>query len=116
MKLKKALSLVLFAAGILFAQEVDVIHISQAEALKSAKESPQPDYPPMARQLRLQGDVKVQAHISESGTVEEARPLTGNAVLALAAVSATRRWKFAPILTDGKPRKVITELSFSFKL
>ena len=32
-----------------------------------------------------------------------------------AAVKAMRRWKFTPVVTDGKARKVVTEMSFSFK-
>jgi len=107
--------LALSTAGALFAQDA-AIHISQSEALRAAKERPQPDYPAMAKQLHLEGEVQVQAHISESGLVEEAKPLTGNAVLATAAVNAMRKWKFAPIVADGKPRKAIAELSFSFKL
>lgn len=121
MKLTKAVYLsavailTIAATGILFAQEV-AVHISQSEALRAAKERPQPDYPAMARQLHLEGEVQIQAHINESGSVEEAKPLTGNAVLATAAVNATRRWKFSPFMTDGKPRKAVTELSFNFKL
>ena len=105
----------LLAAGILFAQE-PAVHLSQSEAIKAAKERPAPDYPAMARQLHLEGEVQVQAHISETGAVEDAKPLTGNAVLAMAAVKAMRLWKFAPTITDGKPRKAIAEVSFSFKL
>lgn len=107
--------LALSAAGSLLAQEATV-HLTQAEAMKAAKERPAPEYPPMARQLHLEGEVQVEAHISESGNVEDVKPLTGNAVLANAAVQAMRRWKFTPVVTDGKARKVVTEMSFSFKL
>ncbi len=107
--------LALSAAGVLLAQD-DAVHLSQSEAVKAAKERPAPDYPAMAKQLHLEGEVKVQAHISETGAVEDVKPLTGNAVLAGAAVTAMRRWKFTPVVTDGKARKAITEMSFSFKL
>ena len=107
--------LALSAAGFLLAQE-PTVHLSQTEAMKAAKERPAPEYPPMAKQLHLEGEVQVQAHISETGAVEEVKPLTGNAVLAGAAVSAMRRWKFTPVVTDGKARKAVTEMSFSFKL
>jgi len=108
-------TLALSATCLIFAQET-AVHLSQAEAMKAAKERPAPEYPAMAKQLHLEGDVQVQAHISESGTVEDVKPLTGNAVLANAAVNAMRRWKFTPVVTDGKARKAVTEMSFSFKL
>ena len=107
--------LALAAAGILTGQE-GAIHLSQSEAMKAAKERPAPDYPPMAKQLHLEGEVQVQAHISESGAVEDAKPLTGNAVLATAAVNAIRRWKFTPIMSEGKPHKAVADISFNFKL
>ena len=114
-KLAVTAVLALSAAGFLLGQEASV-HLSQSEAMKAAKEKPAPEYPPMAKQLHLEGEVQVQAHISESGNVEDVKPLTGNAVLASAAVNAMRRWKFTPVVTDGKARKAVTEMSFSFKL
>lgn len=105
--------LALLAGGSAMAQE---IHVTQAEAVKAAKDKVQPDYPAMAKQLHLEGSVQVQAHITESGTVEEVKPLTGNAVLMNAAVSALKKWKFTPFLSDGKPARAVAEMSFSFKL
>ena len=49
------------AGGLLMAQE-SAVHVSQAEAMKAAKEKPAPEYPPMAKQLHLEGEVQVQAH------------------------------------------------------
>lgn len=107
--------LALSTCGILSAQDT-AVHLSQSEAMKAAKERPAPEYPAMAKQLRLEGEVQVQAHISEAGTVEDVKPLTGNALLATAAVNAMRRWKFTPVVTDGKARRAVTEVNFSFKL
>lgn len=108
-----SLFLVLGAAGSLSAQE---LHITQAEAVKAAKDKVQPDYPSMAKQLHLEGSVQVQAHISESGAVDEVKPLTGNAVLMNAAVAALKKWKFIPFLADGKPTRAVADISFSFKM
>jgi protein TonB len=103
----------LLSTGCAMAQE---LHVSQSEAVKAAKEKPQPDYPAMAKQLHLEGNVQVQAHISESGAVEEVKPVTGNAVLANAAMSALRKWKFTPFTADGKPTKAVADMNFSFKM
>jgi len=92
------------------------IHLNQTEAVKAAREKVQPDYPPMAKQLHLEGNVQVQAHITESGVVDDVKPVTGNAVLMNAAMAALRKWKFTPVTSDGKPAKAIAEISFNFKL
>jgi protein TonB len=92
------------------------VHVSQAEAVKAAKERVDPEYPAMAKQLHLEGAVELEAHIGANGAVEEVKPLTGNAILMNAAVAAVKRWKFTPFTADGKPARAVTEMSFKFKL
>jgi protein TonB len=94
----------------------NTVHVSQAEAIKAAKEKIEPEYPAMAKQLHLEGAVQLEAHIGENGAVEEVKPLTGNAVLMNSAVAAIKRWKFTPFMADGKPVKAVADLSFRFKL
>ena len=103
------------AAGVLIAQDAQ-LKVSTSEAMKAVRSKVQPAYPDMAKQLRLEGSVEVEAHISEEGTVESVKPLTGNAVLMSAAVSAMKLWKFTPFTEGGKPVKAVAPISFSFKL
>jgi TonB family protein len=111
-----SLGLIVQSGGSAALAEDGVVHVSQAEALRAVKDRIQPEYPPMARQLHLQGAVHVEAHIGESGAVEDVKALTGNAVLMNAAIAAIRRWKFTPFTADGKPSKAIADLSFDFKM
>jgi TonB family protein len=104
-----------FLTGI-SANAQDTVHVSQADAMKAAKEKVEPVYPPMAKQLRLEGAVELEAHIGENGAVEDVKPLTGNALLMNAAMVAIKRWKFTPFTADGKPTKAVADLSFRFKL
>jgi protein TonB len=97
------------------AQDSD-IKVSRSDAMKAATSKVPPVYPAMAKQLRLEGDVEVEAHITESGTVESVKPLTGNAVLMNAAVDAMKHWKFTPFTEGGKPVKAVAPILFSFKL
>lgn len=97
------------------AQDVS-IHVSQSDAIKAAKSKVEPEYPAMAKQLHLEGAVEVEARIGENGSVEDVKPLTGNAILMNAAVTALKKWKFNPFLADGKPSKAVADLSFRFKL
>jgi len=103
-----------FMAGAALSQ--DAVHVTQAEAIKNAKEKVEPEYPAMAKQLHLEGAVQLEARIGENGAVEDVKPLTGNAVLMNSAVAAMKKWRFSPFLADGKPVKAIADLSFQFKL
>lgn len=90
--------------------------VTQAEAVKQALAKPQPDYPAMARQLKLEGRVELEASISEEGTVDDVKILNGNPVLTRAAAAAMKRWKFSPFKDAGKPVRAVATLSFSFSL
>lgn len=107
--------LMAFAGNLALAQDAD-LKVSNSEAMKAATSRVQPDYPAIAKQLHLEGAVEVEAHIGEDGSVESVKPLTGNAVLALAAVTATKRWKFTPFTAGGKNVKAVASLTFNFKL
>ena len=106
--------LMLISTGAAQAQEL--VHVSQAEAMRAATSRVQPEYPAMAKQLHLEGAVEVQAQIGENGSVELVKPLTGNAVLMNAAVAALKRWKFTPFTAAGKPARAIADMSFSFRM
>jgi TonB family protein len=99
----------------LHAQEA-VLRLTQEEALKAAVAKPQPDYPPIARQLKLQGRVELEVSIGLSGSVDGAKILTGNPALTGAAVNAVKRWRFEPFLADGKAVRAVAILVFTFKL
>jgi methyl-accepting chemotaxis protein/methyl-accepting chemotaxis protein-1 (serine sensor receptor) len=110
---------VIAAVGVLMAGMAlsqDAVHVSQAEAIKNVKEKVEPEYPAMAKQLHLEGAVQLEARIGENGSVEDVKPLTGNAVLMNSAVAAMKKWRFSPFLAEGKPVKAIADLSFNFKL
>jgi len=55
-----------------------------------------PAYPDLARKMRLQGVVKVEAIVKPNGTVKSTRVLGGNPVLVDAATDAVSKWKFEP--------------------
>jgi TonB family protein len=90
------------------------VRINTMQAEKQAINKPRPMYPPTARQLRIAGDVEVDATVDEQGNVEKTEVVKGNAVLTNAAQMAARNWTFKPFTDDGKPMKVVVRLTFSF--
>jgi protein TonB len=75
-----------------------------------------PEYPPIARQARLEGSVSVEVMISPDGRVESARAVSGPAVLRAVAASAATGWRFQPTLLNGVPVQVTGVIVFNFKL
>jgi len=78
--------------------------------------APKPIYPPMARFQKEEGNVILQALISEAGTVESIGVVSGPAGLRNAAVDALQKWRYKPYLVDGKPVKVRTYVNFRFTM
>ncbi len=73
-----------------------------------------PEYPIMARQNRITGQVQVQVTIAEDGRVVEAVAISGPPVLRGASEEAARKWIFKPTILNGVPIRVQGNLTFVF--
>jgi protein TonB len=93
----------------------DPRRVSTSEALAAVVTKVQPEYPAMAKQLKLAGTVELDATVAEDGTVENVKIVSGNPVFTKPTADVLKKWKFKPFTTDGKPSKVVAVLSFSFK-
>jgi protein TonB len=76
----------------------------------------QPNYPPLARQARIQGTVELRAIISKMGTIENLTVVSGHAMLVSSAVEAVKQWRYRPYLLNGEPIEVETEITVNFIL
>jgi protein TonB len=75
-----------------------------------------PNYPPLARQARIQGVVVLQALISKDGTIQNLRMISGHPMLAPAAIDAVKQWKYKPYFLNGEPVEVETTINVNFTL
>jgi protein TonB len=117
MQITVAASALLIALGTFTAHAQDVLKkISKTEALTAATSKVQPDFPPVARQLKIEGTVELEAVVAETGIVEKVNIVSGNPVLTRPAADAVRKWKFQPFTADGKPAKALAPVTFTFKL
>ncbi len=71
-------------------------------------------YPAEAAQKQIQGQVWVKLLVSETGDVENVEVVSGDPILAKAAVDAVKKWKFKPFIKNGKPVKVFTKMPLDF--
>ena len=83
--------------------------ITRAEAISAIASKVQPEYPAVARQLKIQGTVELEAEVAESGAVTKVDIVSGNPVLTAPSVQAVKRWKFKPFVEDGKPIRVLPQ-------
>src|SRR5690242_17237389 len=75
-----------------------------------------PQYPPLARQTRISGTVRLHAIIDKDGTVKELEVLSGHPLLVQSALDAVRQWRYRPTLLNGEPVQVDTTIDVIFSL
>lgn len=83
---------------------------SQQPATRKLLERTTPAYPDLARSMALQGMVKVEALVAPDGSVKSVVIKGGHPLLAQAAVSTVRRWRWEPAAQESRET---VELKFS---
>jgi len=92
------------------------VRVSQGVSQGLLVRKVQPNYPPLARQARIQGQVVLQAEISKDGSIENLHLISGHPMLAPAAIDAVKQWKYKPYFLNGEPVEVETQITVIFSL
>jgi protein TonB len=93
-----------------------VVKVSQGVTQGLILKRVQPVYPQQALQMRVHGSVLLQAEISKTGNITNVKVLSGDAILASAAVRAVSQWKYKPYYLNGEPVDIQTQITVNFKL
>jgi len=75
-----------------------------------------PSYPDSAKKAGVQGKVVLTAIIGKEGNVENLQLVSGDPVLAAAAIDAVKQWKYRPYVQQGQAVEVETEIVVNFTL
>ena len=75
-----------------------------------------PEYPPLARQTRIEGTVRLEALIGKDGKVKELKVLSGHPLLIPSALKAVRQWQYEPPMVKGKRVEAQTVIEVVFAL
>jgi periplasmic protein TonB len=75
-----------------------------------------PQYPPLARQARIQGVVVLEALIGKDGSIQNLHVISGHPMLTNAALEAVKEWKYRPYNLNGEPVEVETTINVNFTL
>lgn len=75
-----------------------------------------PAYPEEAQRQRVEGIVRLRALVGKDGAVENVEVMSGPPVLAAAAVSAVRQWRYKPTLLGEQAIEVAEDVTIVFRL
>ncbi|HET7185773.1 MAG TPA: TonB family protein [Terriglobales bacterium] len=92
------------------------IRVSQGVAQGLLIHQVKPNYPPLARQARIQGAVVLQAVISKDGTIQGLHVVSGHPMLTQSAIDAVKQWRYKPYFLNGEPVEVETVVTVNFTL
>lgn len=85
-------------------------------AKSQLKHKVQPQYPQEARDSRIQGTVRLHVVLSTTGKVQQLEVVSGDPILAKAALEAVRQWEYKPTLLNGELVEVDTTVDVVFQL
>ena len=74
-----------------------------------------PVFPPMARQMKVDGEVELKVRVGKDGKVLSVERISGLAILANAAADAVKGWRYTPTIIDGHPVEVDKTVVLNFK-
>jgi periplasmic protein TonB len=75
-----------------------------------------PSYPLLAKQMKVQGAVVLEALISKTGSIQEIQIISGPAILSAAAREAVKQWHFKPYYQSGRPVETEARITVNFTI
>jgi periplasmic protein TonB len=75
-----------------------------------------PSYPLLAKQMKVQGAVILEALISKNGSIQDIQVLSGPAILSEAAREAVKQWHFKPYYQSGRPVETEARITVNFTI
>lgn len=76
----------------------------------------QPNYPLLAKQMKVQGAVVLQAVIGKEGAIRDLQVVSGPAILSSAAREAVMQWRFKPYYQAGQPVETEARITVNFTI
>ena len=87
-----------------------------ADTTQAVERPVEPSYPMLAKQMRVQGSVVLQALIGREGGIQDLRVLSGPAILSTAAMDAVRQWRFRPYYQSGQAIETEARITVNFTI
>jgi TonB family protein len=94
----------------------DVVEVGGTIPMPERITNAAPEYPLVARNGHVQGDVDLEVIIGTTGNVENVRVVKSIPQLDRAALDAVKRWRYKPTVVNGAAVSVRTRVRVSFAL
>jgi len=76
----------------------------------------EPEYPMVARENHIQGDVRLLVRIGSDGKVQEITRISGHPLLMVAAIDAVKKWEYKPALCSSGPAESEGDVMVQFHM
>ncbi len=93
-----------------------IVAVSPEAAEGSLVHRVEPDYPEEARRQQMQGPVVLDVRTDRDGAIAEVKVISGQRLLADAAIAAVKQWRFRPRRVKGEPVEMQTQVTLNFRL
>jgi protein TonB len=93
-----------------------IIHIGGKVMEAKIVKRVMPTYPPLAKQARISGTVRLEGIISRDGRIINLHVVQGHPLLTQAALQAVSQWLYQPTLLNGEPVEVMAPIDVHFTL
>jgi len=87
-----------------------------ADTSQVVSRSVRPGYPMLARQMKVQGSVILQALISRDGAIQDLQVMSGPPILAGAAREAVKQWRFKPHYLGAEAVETQAKITVNFTI
>jgi TonB family protein len=92
-----------------------LVRISTIDAPRKMRDAA-PRYPPLAKNIHLEGDVVLDCTIGVDGHVRQTKVIQGHPLLTPAAIEAVQQWQYTPTRLNGQPVSVLLTVTVKFRL
>jgi len=76
----------------------------------------EPIYPPLARQIHLDGRVELRAIIGTDGTIQSLQIVSGDPMFLRSALEAVQQWHYKPTILNGQPVEIDTYITVVYTM
>jgi len=90
--------------------------VLSADAKQVVTHSVEPSYPTLAKQMKVQGSVVLQALIGKEGTIQDLQVVSGPQILSSAAREAVMQWRFKPYYRSGQAIETEAKITVNFTI
>lgn len=91
------------------------VHLSPGAAQLVSRQV-QPNYPLLAKEMKVQGAVVLEALIGRDGNIQDLHVLSGPTILSTAAREAVKQWRFRPYLQAGQAVETEARITVNFTI